>query len=177
MLFRERRVDQLEPRRFRDDLVPYAMHPEGGRWRALVSPGAELAVELLIELAAHVGSPVEVTLDDRRGGAAWTRREVPLGDVRDALVRLRPALARYGGVGVRLEADGEVAMLSPLLTLEFDAPTDRWRYLLEGQGLVARPAVPPKAWRKPGAPWAPVPELAEAVADAASRLGLSRVPA
>lgn len=173
MLFRERRTEQLEPRRFRDDLVPFTTRQVGRTWQTAVAPGAELAVELLIEFAAHVGTPVRVGLDDLRGGARWAREDVAVGDVRDALVRLRPSLARFGGVLVRLEAEGDALALTPLLTLEITSRTDRWRYLLEGQGLVARAQVAAKGWRKPDAAWARIPELAESVADAVSRLGLA----
>lgn len=176
MLFRDRRTEQLESRRFRDHLVPLTTQLVGGVWHKAVVPGAELAVELLIELAAHVGSPVRLVLDDQRGGRRYGRDDVALVDVRDALVRLRPALARCGGVGVRLEAEGDALALAPLLTLDIAARTDRWRYLPEGQGLVARPQVPAKAWLKPGAAWARIPELTEAVGDAVARLGLAEVP-
>ena len=174
MLFRERRSDRRVARRCRDDLVPFVTRQTGAHWETEVSPGGELAVELLIELAGHVGPQVSVVVDDRRGGARWTQAQVPLGDVRDALVRLRTALARYGGVGIQLTGDGDTLTLTPLLTLHIVSRTDRWRYLLEGQGLVAKPRVPEKAWRKPGAAWASVPELSEAVADAITRLGLVR---
>jgi hypothetical protein len=176
MLFRERRTEQLEPRRFRADAVPFTMRRIAGGWEAHVAPGAELATELLVDLAAHVGPAPRMRLDDLRGGGRWERDDVALGDVRDALVRLRPLLARFGGVGVSLTSDGEVAALSPFLTLQLSSRTDRWRYLLEGQGLVAADTVPDKVWRKPGHRWARIPELAEGVADLVARLSLAPQP-
>jgi hypothetical protein len=44
MLFRERRTKQLEPRRFRDDLVLFTTRVVGGAWHTSVASGAELAV-------------------------------------------------------------------------------------------------------------------------------------
>jgi hypothetical protein len=65
--------------------------------------------------------------------------------------------------------------LTPILTLDTTARTDRWRYLLEGQGLAARPQVLAKVRRKLGAAWARIPELTKAVGDAVARLGLVEV--
>lgn len=172
MLFRERRTDRLDPRRFRDDRVPYVTSLVDGRWETRLAPSAELAAELLVELVRHMGTHVSVMVDDHRANVRWQRRDVPVADIRDALVRLRPTLARFGGVGFLLEGDGDRLALTPLLELEISARTDRWRFLLDGEGLVAREIVPAKAWRKPGRAWDPVPELSVAVAEVVTRLGL-----
>jgi hypothetical protein len=171
-LFRERREGVADPRRFRADDVTFAVSRHNGRWHLASAPGAEVAAELFLELAAHVGSPTLVTVDDRRSGVISAAPAQALGTVRDVLVRVRPVLARYGGVGIALEADDERFTLTPWLTVECDAPTDRWRYLFEGRGLVLASSVPTKQWRRPDARWEAVPDVAAALQEAADRLGL-----
>lgn len=171
-VFRERRDGVVDARRFRSDDVTFAVRHHVDRWHVVAAPGAEVAVELFLELAAHVGSPTRVIVDDRRSGVVLESPPLLLGTVRDALVRLRLVVARFGGVGITLAADGEAFGLTPWLTVECDAPTDRWRYLFEGRGLVPAASVPPKHWRRPDARWDAVPEVSAAVQEAAERLEL-----
>ncbi len=143
-----------------------------GVYTACIGATAERAVDLLHALAIHLDPAVDLYVADVRTRTEWVGRDLALPDVRDALGRLRFPLATYGGVELTVHTPDDQLSLTPELLLVIYARTDRWFFLLDGMGLEERAAPPQSVWSPHRTTLAPSPELAGALAAAASRLGL-----
>ena len=95
-----------------------------------------------------------------------------ISDGREARARLKVVLARFGGVDFTVYTPDDQLTLNPYLELFIYARTDRWLYLLEGKGLEEQSRVHTKSWKTPRQQFPAAPDLVNAVAAAAERLGL-----
>lgn len=143
-----------------------------GVYIARIGTTAERAVDLMHALAVHLDPAVDVVMTDWRSGTEWVGFDVALPDLRDALGRLRFPLATYGGVELSVFGPDDQLSLTPEMLLVIYARSDRWYFLLDGLGLAERAEPPAAVWAPSRSRLAPSPELATALASAATRLGL-----
>ena len=78
------------------------------------------------------------------------RERSPLPDVRDTIARLKLLLARFGGVELSVYTPEDQLTLNPHLELFIYSRTDRWLYLLEGEGWRSRRGCARRAGRSTG---------------------------
>jgi len=168
-------------------------HPEASIWRhfrgtgdgftfgdrdgvceALVMANADRVVELYLALAEHLPPAVTVEVEDWRTGARWFGEDLALLDARDAVARLKGAIATHAGVEFTMSGRDDQLTITPNLDLFVYARTDRWLYLLQGKGLVRRRRLRARSWRLSRGEFAPAPAMSVALQDAAERLGLRR---
>ncbi len=177
MIFRSRPQHVTVWRRFRSGNDGFTFEESReGYFEAHVVANAERAVDLTHLLSEHLPPAVDVALTDRRTRSTWAGTDVALPDVRDAIARLKVPLATYAGVDVTIFTSEDQLSLTAELDLYAFGRSDRWLYLLQGLGLEQYGAVAERSWR--GQPWdrSPASVLTTALAAAASRLSLSRVP-
>jgi hypothetical protein len=172
MLFRGRQPESSIWRRFRSGADDFTFVEEEDHYAARVVASAERVVDLLHVLTEHLPPAVDIAIEDVRAGRTWRGVNVALPDARDAMGRLKVPLAAYGGVEVAVYSDEDQLTLTADLELYVYARTDRWLYILQGKGLHETHALRPDAWADARDALAPAPELSEAVAAAAERLGL-----
>ena len=178
MFFRGRHPEQSIWRRFRTGVDGFTFVRESGSGgapdyhAAHVVANAERVVDLLYVLSEHLPPAVDVVMVDARTNRSWKGESLALPDVRDAIARLKVPLAAHGGVEVSVFTAEDQLTLNPRLELFIYARTDRWLYILEGKGLQEQRAVPTRSWRFKKDQYPPAPELIEALAGAAERLGL-----
>ena len=92
-----------------------------------------------------------------------------------AAVRLRLALAAYGGVEISVFTDTDQLTLTPEMLLVIYARTDRWAFLLDGMGLLERDGMPTPTWVPSRATLRPEAQLEQALQAAAERLRLEEI--
>ena len=177
MLFRGRQPAASVWRRFRSGADEFTFAEADGHYEARVATSAERAVDLLYVLAEQLPPAVDVWLEDVRGHRAWRGVEVPLPDVREAVARLKVALAAYGGVELAVYGPDDQLTLTADLELYVYARTDRWLYVLQGKGLVETQTPEPETYALTPDQLGDAPELADALEAAAVRLALERVGA
>lgn len=140
--------------------------------RVVIGTNAERVLDTLHTLCLHLDPAVDIVMRDQRTGQQWEGHLLPLPEVREAVGRLRLPLASYGGVELSLFTGDDQLSLTPELLLVIYARTDRWTFLLEEIGFVARAMIPPPTWRLADGALRPAPALREALEAIASRLGL-----
>lgn len=172
MLFRGRQPAPSVWRRFRSGTDDFTFTRVGDHYEARVAANAERVVDLLHALCEQLPPAVDVAIEDVRSGRAWRGVDVALPDVREAVARLKVALAAYGGVELAVYTADDQLTLTPDLELYVYARTDRWLYILQGVGLTETLTPAPEAWRLRPEELGPAPELADALAAAAERLAL-----
>jgi hypothetical protein len=150
-------------RRFRPDGDRYVRLRQGALYVARVAAIAERTVDLLHTLSAELDDAVDVRIDDVRRGRVWIGRELPRGEVREALLRLKLPLAASGGVEVTLVTPQDQLTVTPELLLFAAGRSDRWWRLLDRFGLRAARRVEPAQWIPDRAHLRPVRELGEAI--------------
>jgi hypothetical protein len=172
MLFRGRQPETSVWRRFRSGSDDFTFTQESGYFEARVGANAERVVDLLHALAEQLPPAVDVAIEDVRERRTWRSSSVALPDVREAIARLKAPLAAYGGVELAVYSAEDQLTLTPDLELFIYARTDRWLYILQGKGLHETTSYEPQSWRFDADALGPAPELSDAVAAAAERLGL-----
>jgi hypothetical protein len=172
MLFRGRQPEASVWRRFRSGSDNFTFTQEAGYFEARVGANAERVVDLLHTLADQLPPAVDVAIEDARERRAWRGTAVALPDVRDAIGRLKAPLAAYGGVELAVYCAEDQLTLTPDLELYIYARTDRWLYILQGKGLHESSSQEPPGWHFDADALGAAPELSDAVAAAAERLGL-----
>jgi len=174
MIFRGRQPEATVWRRFRSGLDGFTFGREGDVYVAHVSANAERVLDLLHALSVNLPPAVDVAIEDRRSGAAWTGENVARPDGRDAVARLKLPLAAYGGVELAIYTPDDQLTLSDALDLFAYGRTDRWLYILLGKGLAEQEKLPVRRWELAGEP-PPAPELENALALTIERLGLDQI--
>jgi len=133
---------------------------------------SERAVELFLLLSARLHEVVGVAIDHPRDGSSWHGAMRFLPEVRETLGRLRWPLASFGGVEIALVTSEEQLTLTTSLELVIYSREDRWRTVLEAEGLEPRTSAPAPIWNPADVGWSPAPELSAALATAVARLAL-----
>jgi hypothetical protein len=174
MLFRGKQPEASIWRRFRASSDGFTFTEEGGVFTAHVVANAERVVDLFWTLSDLLGPAIDLHVDDLRSGRSWHGESLPLTDVRDTIARLRLLLARYGGTQLSLYTSEDQLSLNEHLELFIYSKSDKWLYLLEGRGLEEMGRVQPKSWKIKRQAFPAAPDLVNALASAAERLGLTR---
>ncbi|MEP6618943.1 MAG: hypothetical protein ABJE47_06505 [bacterium] len=174
MLFRGKQPEASIWRRFRASTDGFTFAEEDGVFTARISANAERVVELFWSLTELLAPTVDLHIDDFRSGRSWRGESVPLADVRDVIARLRLLLARFGGTQVSVYTSEDQLSLNEQLELYIYSKSDKWLYLLEGRGLEEMARLESKSWRIERHAFPPAPDLVNALAAAAERLGLKR---
>jgi hypothetical protein len=172
MLFRGRQAEASVWRRFRSGADDFTFTHESGVFEARVVANAERVVDLLHALAEQLPPAVDVAIEDARERRSWRGVTVALPDVRESIARLKAPLAAYGGVELAVYSADDQLTLTPDLELYIYARTDRWLYILQGKGLHEVTSFGPQEWPFDRDALGAAPELSDAVAAAAERLGL-----
>ena len=175
MFFRGKQPEGSIWKRFRASMDGFTFVEEDDYYAAHVVANAERVVDLFYALSEQLSPAVDLVIDDKRAGRVWKGDALALPDVRDALARLKVLLAQHGGVEVSVHTLDDQLTLNPYLELFIYARTDRWLYVLEGKGLQEQRMVRTKSWKVKREDFPAAPELDNAIAAAAERLGL--VPA
>ena len=174
MFFRGRQPETAVWRRFRASADGFTFAEEKDYYSAHVVANAERVVDLFYTLAEQLSPAVDVVIDDLRSGRTWKGEALALIDVREAVARLKQLLGRYGGVEMSIFTAEDQLTLNQYLELFIYARTDRWLYLLEGKGLEEQRRVRTKSWKVARQQFPAAPDLVNAVALAAERLGLEQ---
>ena len=174
MFFRGRQPETAVWRRFRASADGFTFAEEKDFYSAHVVANAERVVDLFYTLAEQLPPAVDIVVDDLRSGRTWKGEALALIDVREAVARLKQLLARYGGVEMSIFTAEDQLTLNPYLELFIYSRTDRWLYLLEGKGLEEQRRVRTKSWKVARQQFPAAPDLVNAVALAAERLGLEQ---
>ncbi len=98
-----------------------------------------------------------------------------LPEVRETIARLKVPLVQSGGVDLSVFTSEDQLALSPMLDLWIYSRSDRWVYLLVGEGLEQVERVPPRGWSVGRDEFTGAPELVAAVEKTAERLTLRLV--
>ena len=172
MLFRGKQPEASIWRRFRASTDGFTFTEEDGVFTAHIVANAERVVDLFWSLMDLTGSVVDLHIDDLRSGRSWHGEELPLPDVRDTIARLRLLLARFGGTQVSIYTSEDQLSLNEHLELYIYSRNDKWLYLLEGRGLEEMSRLETRSWRIKRQAFPAAPDLVNALAGAAERLGL-----
>lgn len=175
MLFRGKQPEASIWRRFRASSDGFTFSEDDGIYTAHVVANAERVVDLFWNLSELLNPAVDLHLDDLRSSRSWKGEALPLPDVRDTIARLRLLLARFGGVELSLFDAEDQLSLNPHLELYIYSRSDKWLYLLEGRGLEERTRLPQKSWKIKKQAFPAAPDLVNAIAASAERLGLTRI--
>ncbi len=162
-------------RQVRGDGDGFTFGEHDGLSEAIVMANADRVVELFLALAEHLPPAVAVEVEDHRSGARWRGDDLALVDVRDAVARIKGAVAMYAGVEVTLTGSDDQLTITPNLELFVYGRTDRWLYLLQGKGLRRLRRLRPRSWRLAKGEFAPAPAMSSALKEAVERLGLERM--
>ena len=174
MLFRGNQPEASIWRRFRASSDGFTFVEDDGVFTAHIVANAERVVDLFWTLTDLLGPAVDLHIDDLRSGRSWHGESLPLPDVRDTMARLRLLLARYGGIQISVFTSEDQLSLNEHLELFVYSKSDKWLYLLEGRGLEEMPRVVRKSWKIKRQAFPAAPDLVNALASAAERLGLTR---
>jgi hypothetical protein len=174
MLFRGKQPEASIWRRFRASSDGFTFSEDEGVYTAHVVANAERIVDLFWTLSELLSPAVDLHVDDGRSGRVWKGEALPLPDVRDAVARLRLLIARYGGMEISIFDAEDQLSLNEHLELFIYSRSDKWLYLLEGRGLEERTRLREKSWKMKRAAFPAAPDLMNAIAAAAERLGLTK---
>ena len=175
MFFRGRQPEPSIWRRFRSGIDGFTFVKEHDHYAAHVVANAERVADLFHALSEHLPPAVSVAVVDKRNDRSWEGEALALPDVRDAIARLKVALAMHGGIELSVFTSEDQLTLNAVLELFIYARTDQWLYLLQGKGLEERRALRTKSWKLSRQKYPPAPELVSAVEAAVERLGLTQV--
>src|SRR5918999_5206651 len=126
MFFRGRQPEVSVWRRFRTNVDGFTFRQDGDHYTAHAVANAERSVDLYHSLAEHLPPAVDVAIEDVRGGRVWKGESLALPDVRDAIARLKTALAGSGGVEIAVYTSEDQLTLNPVLELFIYARSDQW---------------------------------------------------
>lgn len=172
MLFRGKQPEASIWRRFRASSDGFTFSEDEGIYTAHVVANAERVVDLFWTLSELLSPAIDVHVNDLRSARSWKGEALPLPDMRDAIARLRLLIARYGGLEISLFDAQDQLSLNQHLDLYIYSKSDKWLYLLEGRGLEERTRLREKSWKMRRQSFPAAPDLMNAVATAAERLGL-----
>lgn len=175
MLFRTRDDSLSAQSRFQPPADLFAFRKEGDVHVAEVSAGLERAVELFHSLTGEMPPVVDFALDCLRTSRRFVGQGLQLAEVEEAVARLKVPLVASGGVEVAVYTEEDQLALSPMLDLWIYARSDRWLYLLLGQGLEEAAELPRRSWSLARGDFTGAPGLVEAVTATAERLTLTLV--
>jgi hypothetical protein len=186
-------VAASEPARFAPHAEWFVCGEHGGFYCVQAWAPAERLLDHVHALAAHLGSAgdarmsatvdgtvdvaVDVSVHHVSSSRRWAGTHAAVSAVRDALTRVRLALAAYGGVELSLATDSEQLVLTPDLRLVVYSTTPRWPYLCEARGLTERLVLPAPDWVAPTRVGESPAALTQALELFAQRLGLLAVHA
>jgi hypothetical protein len=174
MFFRGKQPEASIWRRFRASTDGFTFTEADGVYTAHIVANAERVVDLMWTMTELLNPAVDLFIDDLRSGRKWKGEALPLPDVRDAIARLRLLIARYGGMEISIFDAEDQLSLNPHLELFIYSRSDKWLYVLEGRGLEERTRLREKSWKMKRQSFPAAPDLMNAVATAAERLGLSK---
>lgn len=140
-----------------------------------VAAGMERSVELLHGLTAQMPPVVDLSVECLRSKRRFVGEGLSLAEVRETIARLKVPLVASGGVELGVFTAEDQLVLSPMLDLWIYSRTDRWVYLLVGEGLDEAPSLSPRAWTVGRDEFTGAPDLVAAVEKTAERLTLRLV--
>jgi hypothetical protein len=173
MLFKSRSPETNLEQRFRAKGDVFAFRKEGDIHVAEIRAGAERAVDLFAQLVEEMPAVVDFSLECLRTRREFIGSKLALAEVRETIARLKVPLVAWGGVEISVHTADEQVALSAMLDPWIFARSDRWLYLLIGQGLEERADLTERGWSMARGDFTGAPELVEAVSAAAERLTLS----
>lgn len=171
-LFRHRSTPTRVAERFRSGEAVFSVAMQDGVYAVRVGAGMERSVELLHALAEHLPPVVDCAIECVRSKRRYVGEGLSLPEVRETIGRLKVPLVRSGGVELAVYTAEDQLVLSPMLDLWIYSRTDRWVYLLVGQGLEQVDAVPPRGWTVGRDEFTGAIELVTAIEKTAERLTL-----
>jgi hypothetical protein len=174
-LFRSPTPTPATPLRFRPSEDLFAFRKEGEVFVAQVSASSERSVELFLALVDQMPLVVDLGLDCVRSRRSYVGEGLGLSEVKEAVARLKAPLVASAGVELTVYTDSEQLSLSPMLDLWVFARSDRWLYLLQGEGLEERAELPARTWSVAREAFTGAPDLVAAVTATAERLTLRLV--
>lgn len=172
MFFRGKQPESQIWKRFRSGIDGFTFLKESDYYAAHLVANAERIVDLFHALTEHLPPAVDVALEESRSGKSWKGEDIALPDVRDAIARMKAPLATYGGVEFSVYSPEDQITLNPHLEMFIYARTDQWLYILQGKGLQEQRMVRTKSWKLSKQDFPPAPDLVNATALTAERLGL-----
>jgi hypothetical protein len=173
MLFKSRALETSLERRFRPTGDVFAFRKEGDLHVAEIRAGAERAVDIFAKLVEEMPAVVSLSLECLRTRREYIGGKLQRAEVRETIARLKVPLAASGGVEISVYTADEQVALSAMLDPWIFAKSDRWLYLVLGQGLEERAELPERGWTMEREDFTGAPEIVEAVSKAAERLTLA----
>jgi hypothetical protein len=172
MLFRTRHDAPGTMSRFHANTDLFVFRQEGDVHVAEVSAERERAVELFHALLDEMPAQVDFAIECLRTSRRFVGEGLQRAEVEEAVARLEVPLVASGGVEVAVYTNDDQLSLSPMLDLWIYARSDRWLYLLLGQGFEESAELPRRTWTVARDEFTGAPEMVEAVTAAAERLTL-----
>lgn len=172
MLFRHQTPATSVAGRFRPDAAVFSAGMERGLHVLRIEAGMERSVDLLHALTEQLPPVVDCAIDCLRSGHRYVGEGLSLPEVRESIARLKVPLVSSGGVELAVYTAEDQLVLSPLLELWIYSRTDRWVYLLVGEGLDQVATVEPRGWTVGRDEFTGAPDLVAAVEKTAERLTL-----
>jgi hypothetical protein len=174
-LFRHRTPITSVADRFRAADTVFSTAIENGLHVARVGAPMERSVELLHALSEHLPPVVDCSIECLRSKRRYVGQGLSLPEVRETIGRLKVPLVASGGVELAVYTPDDQLVLSPMLDLWIYSRTDRWAYLLIGEGLEQVEEVPLRGWSVGRDEFTGAQELVTAIAQTAERLTLRAV--
>jgi hypothetical protein len=172
MLFRHRTPATRVAERFRLGEAIFSDRVTDGLHEVRVGASMERSLELLYALAEHLPPVVDCSIECLRSKRRYVGEGLSLPEVRDTIGRLKVPLMQSGGVELAVYTAEDQLVLTPMLELWIYSKTDRWVYLLVGEGLEQVNEVPARAWKVGRDEFSGAPELVSAIEKTAERLTL-----
>ncbi|MBI2408912.1 MAG: hypothetical protein HYV19_11470, partial [Gemmatimonadetes bacterium] len=134
MLFRHRTPATRVAERFRQGEAVFSDRVEDGLHVVRVGAPMERSIELLYALAEHLPPVVDCSIECLRSKRRYVGEGLSLPEVRDTIGRLKVPLVQSGGVELTVYTAEDQLVLTAMLDLWLYSRTDRWVYLLIGDG-------------------------------------------
>ena len=173
MLFRHKTPPTTVAARFRPDAAEFSSSIERGLHVVRIAAGMARSIELLHVLSGQMPPLVDFSLECLRSQRRFVGDGLNLGEVRETIARLKVPLMASGGVEMAVFNAEDQLVLSAMLDLWIYSRTDRWVYLLVGEGLEQVETIAPRAWSVARDEFTGAPDLVAAVEKAAERLTLA----
>ena len=172
MLFRHKSPPTSVATRFRAEAALFSSSVERGLHVVRIAAGMARSIELLHALTAHLPPVVDLSVECLRSQRRFVGDGLNLGEVRETIARLKVPLLASGGVELAVFNADDQLVLSAMLDLWIYSRSDRWVYLLVGEGLEQVEAIAPRGWSVARDEFTGAPDLVAAVQKAAERLTL-----
>jgi hypothetical protein len=174
-LFRHEPPPARIAERFRSGDDVFAASVRDGMHVVHVGAGMARSVALLDALAEHLPPVVDCSIECLRSKRRFVGEGLSLPEVRETIGRLQVPLLQSGGVELTVYTADDQLVLDPMLELWVYSKTDRWVYLLVGEGLEQVTEIEPRAWRVNREEFEGAPALVNAIEKTAERLTLTVV--